>query len=65
MKELQIVGVNINPFTFPKGLGLLRAMADTYLKYEKMGIKVFPLSQYREALDTLKKGEISKAVFKL
>ncbi|CAK9816092.1 Sorbitol dehydrogenase [Anthophora quadrimaculata] len=65
MKELQIVGVNINPFTFPKGLGLLSAMAERYLNYEKLGIKVFSLSQYREALDSLKKGEISKAVFKM
>ncbi|CAK9798242.1 Sorbitol dehydrogenase [Anthophora plagiata] len=65
MKELQIVGVNINPFTFPKGLCLLSAMAERYLNYEKLGIKVFPLSQYREALDSLKKGEISKAVFKM
>ncbi|CAL7951748.1 unnamed protein product [Xylocopa violacea] len=65
MKELTIIGVNINPFSFPKGLGLLQAMADKYLSYEKLGIKVFSLSQYREALDALKRGEISKAVFKL
>ncbi|XP_076754740.1 sorbitol dehydrogenase [Xylocopa sonorina] len=65
MKELTIIGVNINPFSFPKGLGLLHAMADKYLNYEKLGIKVFSLSQYREALDALKRGEISKAVFKL
>ncbi|KAK9302531.1 hypothetical protein QLX08_005511 [Tetragonisca angustula] len=64
-KELTILGVNINPFSFPRGLGLLHAMADRYLNYDKLGIKVFSLSQYREALDNLKKGEISKAVFKL
>lgn len=65
MKELTIVGVNINPFTFPKGLALLTAMADKYLDYQKLGIQMFTLSQYREALDMLKKGQISKAVFKL
>ncbi|XP_043595426.1 D-altritol 5-dehydrogenase-like [Bombus pyrosoma] len=65
LKELTVLGVNINPFSFPKGLGLLRAMADRYLNYDNLGIKVFSLSQYREALDSLKKGEISKAVFKL
>lgn len=59
------MGVNINPFSFPRGLGLLRAMADRYLNYDKLGIKVFSLLQYREALDSLKKGEISKAMFKL
>ncbi|XP_061938947.1 D-altritol 5-dehydrogenase [Apis cerana] len=65
LKELTILGVNINPFSFPRGLGLLRAMADRYLNYDKLGIKVFSLSQYREALEALKRGEISKAVFKL
>lgn len=64
-KELSIVGVNINPFTFPEGLALLKAMASTYLDFNKLGIKVYPLSQYRDALEALKKGEISKAVFKL
>nr|XP_003708243.1 PREDICTED: D-arabinitol dehydrogenase 1-like isoform X1 [Megachile rotundata]XP_012152433.1 PREDICTED: D-arabinitol dehydrogenase 1-like isoform X2 [Megachile rotundata] len=65
MKELNIIGVNINPFTFPKGLALLKAMGDRYLNYEKLGIKVYLLSQYREALEALKRGDISKAVFKL
>nr|XP_033325202.1 D-altritol 5-dehydrogenase-like isoform X1 [Megalopta genalis]XP_033325203.1 D-altritol 5-dehydrogenase-like isoform X2 [Megalopta genalis] len=64
-KELSIIGVNINPFTFPEGLALLRAMSDKYLDFNKLGIKVYALSQYREALQALKTGEISKAVFKL
>ncbi|XP_076277627.1 D-altritol 5-dehydrogenase [Lasioglossum baleicum] len=64
-KELSIVGVNINPFTFPEGLALLKAMANTYLDFNKLGIKVYALSQYREALQALKSGDISKAVFKL
>ena len=65
MKELNIVGVNINPFTFPKGLALLQAMADRYLNYDKLGIKIYPLREYREALVALRQGDISKAVFKL
>ncbi|KMQ87065.1 sorbitol dehydrogenase [Lasius niger] len=64
-KELTIVGVNINPYTFLKGLALLQSMSEKYLDYNKLGIKVFSLSQYKEALDALKKGDISKAVFKL
>jgi len=64
-KELTIVGVNINPYTFTKGLALLQSMLGKYLNYDKLGIKVFSLSQYEEALDMLKRGEISKAVFKL
>lgn len=55
----------INPFTFFKGLALLRAMSDKYIDFDKLGIKLFPLSRYEEALNALKNGQISKAVFKL
>ncbi len=55
----------INPFSFPKGLGLLQAMAETYLDFDKLGIKVYPLAQYEEAFEDLKKGAVSKAVFKM
>ncbi|XP_029668645.1 uncharacterized protein LOC115238736 [Formica exsecta] len=64
-KELTIVGVMVNPYSFLKGLALLQPMSEKYLDYNKLGIKVFSLSQYKEALDALKKGDISKAVFKL
>lgn len=59
------MGVNINPYTFPRGLSLVQAMADRYLSYEKLGIKMYKLSEYEEAVAALKNGEISKAVFKL
>ncbi|XP_015595006.1 D-arabinitol dehydrogenase 1 isoform X2 [Cephus cinctus] len=65
MKELAIVGVNINPYTFLKGISLVEAMSDSYLQYEKLGIKVFKLSQFKLALEALQKGDISKAVFEL
>ncbi|XP_058800801.1 D-altritol 5-dehydrogenase-like isoform X3 [Phymastichus coffea] len=64
-KEIQICSVNINPYTFPKAIGLLQAMNDTYLSFEKLGIGIYKLSQYKEALDALKRGEISKAMFKM
>lgn len=64
-KELTIIGVMVNPYSFLKGLALLQPMSEKYLDYNKLGIKIFSLSQYKEALDALKKGEISKAVFKL
>ncbi|XP_046423852.1 D-arabinitol dehydrogenase 1-like [Neodiprion virginianus] len=63
-RELAIVGVNINPFTFPKALSLITAMTDTYLDYEKLGIGVYSLKQYQEALTALRNGDISKVVFK-
>lgn len=64
-KELSIIGVIINPYSFSKGLALVQSMSEEYLDYNKLGIKIFSLSQYKEALDALKKGDISKAVFKL
>lgn len=65
MKELKIYGVNINPFSFPKSLGLLEAMGERYLNYDNLGIKEFALKDYQEAIEYLKKGTIAKAVFKV
>lgn len=62
-KELTIVGVNVNPFSFPKAMALVAAMSDSYLDFEKLGIGLFKLSQYQEALSALKNGEITKAIF--
>jgi 2-desacetyl-2-hydroxyethyl bacteriochlorophyllide A dehydrogenase len=64
MKELKVLGVNINPFMFPKALELLHAMGDRYLDYSKLGIRVFKLTEFKDALQALRNGEISKAVFK-
>ncbi|KAK5638222.1 hypothetical protein RI129_012517 [Pyrocoelia pectoralis] len=64
-KEIRIVGVNINPFSFPKSLGFLESLSDRYLQFEKLGVKTFPLKDYKEALEALKKRAIAKAVFKL
>lgn len=63
-KELKIMGVNINPYTFSQGISLVQAMGTKYLSFEKLGIKTFKLSEYREAMAALKSGEISKAIFK-
>ncbi|CAG4948972.1 unnamed protein product [Parnassius apollo] len=64
-KELTIIGVKINPFSFPKAIGWLKAMGSRYLDYDKLGVKTFKLSQYQEALNDLKAGAISKAIFKV
>ncbi|RZB38966.1 ADH N, Methyltransf 26 and/or Shikimate DH domain containing protein [Asbolus verrucosus] len=64
-KEIKIFGVNINPFTFPKAMGLLGAMGNRYMNFNNLGIKLFPLNQYSDAIDQLKKGSIAKAVFKM
>ncbi|XP_074026044.1 uncharacterized protein isoform X2 [Leptinotarsa decemlineata] len=64
MNELKIYGVKVNPFSFPKALGLLESMGDRYLNYDCLGIKIFELKDYKVALDQLKKGIILKAMFK-
>ncbi|XP_066593309.1 uncharacterized protein [Prorops nasuta] len=65
MKEIEIIGVNINPHTFPKGISLLQAMSSHYLNFNNLRIKVYQLSQYEEALTALREGDISKAIFKI
>ncbi|XP_022906067.1 uncharacterized protein [Onthophagus taurus] len=63
-KELTIIGVKINPFTFPKALGMLEALNERYLNYENLGIATFKLEEFERALEALKSGVISKATFK-
>ncbi|CAH0761901.1 unnamed protein product [Diatraea saccharalis] len=64
-KELTIIGVKINPYSFPKAIGWLKAMGSRYVDYEKLGVKTYSLSEYKNALGDLKTGSISKALFKI
>ncbi|XP_072948672.1 uncharacterized protein [Epargyreus clarus] len=64
-KELTIIGVKINPFSFPKAIGWLKAMGDRYLDYNKLGVKTYSLAEYQNALNDLKAGNIAKAIFKI
>ncbi|KRT85949.1 hypothetical protein AMK59_1767, partial [Oryctes borbonicus] len=64
-KELTIVSVKINPFTFPKALGLLEALGERCLNYDSLGIKTFRLEEFEQALESLKKGTIAKAMFNI
>ncbi|KAK3932167.1 D-arabitol-phosphate dehydrogenase [Frankliniella fusca] len=63
-KELTVLGNTMNPYTFNKSIGFVSGMKDM-LAYEKLGIGTFKLSQYKEAMEQLKKGTISKAVFEV
>lgn len=64
-RELTIIGVRINPFSFTKSIGLIEAMGTRYISYEKLGIKTFALKDYEEAIKELKGGKIAKAMFDL
>lgn len=61
-KELKLVGSYANPFTFPEAIAVVRDM-EKYLDYEKLGVKTYDLQNYLVALEDLKKGDVSKAVF--
>ena len=64
-KELTILGTKINPFTFPDATNLVANMGSKYIDYEKLGIGVYDLEDYQEALVKLKQGRISKIIFKM
>ena len=65
IKEVTIVGSLINPYTFPKAILLVKDMGEKYLNYDKLGVKTFQLQDYPAALESLKKGDIAKAVFQI
>lgn len=65
LKELTIIGIKINPYTFLNAIGWLKAMGSRYLDYEKLGVKTYALKDYEEALRDLKAGTVSKAMFKI
>ena len=65
-KELTVLGSFINPFCFEDTMVLLQELAKkNYLDYDKLGIKMFNLEQFDEALECIKRGRASKAVFKI
>lgn len=65
MKELKIIGSLINPFTFPRAIQVVQDMAEKYLNYDKIGVQLFKLENYMQALASLRKGQIAKAVFEI
>ncbi|XP_054276162.1 uncharacterized protein LOC128995239 [Macrosteles quadrilineatus] len=64
-KETTIYGVVTNLFSFGNALKLIEAMGSRYLDFDTLGIKIYSLVEYKEAIQTLKKGTISKALFQL
>lgn len=62
-REIRVQGAIINPLTYPRATALAAAMGDRYLELGKLGVELFPLERYEEAMEKLKKGAISKAMF--
>ena len=65
LKELKLVGSHINPHTFPRAVQLVQDLGEKYLNYKKLGVETFKLEDYAEALASLEKGKIAKAVFEI
>ncbi|XP_075214997.1 putative zinc-type alcohol dehydrogenase-like protein YdjJ [Lycorma delicatula] len=65
LKEITVYGVTINPYTYRHAIGLMEAMGARYIDYDRLGIRIYSLKEYQEAFDELKKGGITKAVFKI
>merc|ERR1711973_67233 len=64
-KELTIIGSLINPCTYARAVELASSLGPRYLDYEKLGVAVFDVADYEDAIQQLKKGAIAKAVFKM
>lgn len=62
-KELTIMGSLINPHTYSSAVQLAATLGERYLHYDRLGVAVFPIEEYQEAINQLKKGAIAKAVF--
>ena len=64
-QELTIIGSLINPCTYARAVELASSLGPRYLDYEKLGVAVFDVADYEDAIQQLKKGAIAKAVFKM
>nr|CAH7741202.1 unnamed protein product [Callosobruchus chinensis] len=65
MRELKIFGVNEKCFTFHTAIKLIEEMENRYLDYESLGIQIFPLEAYRDAVEAIKSGSVEKIVFSM
>jgi threonine dehydrogenase-like Zn-dependent dehydrogenase len=62
-KELKILASSSNPFTFTPAIQVIKDMGERYLGFEQLGVRTFQLQEYLAAVETMRSGEISKAVF--
>lgn len=62
-KELKILTSSFNPFIFTPAIQVIKDMGVRYLDFEQLGVRTFQLQEYLAAVETMRSGEISKAVF--
>ena len=59
------MGTQIQPYTYPRSIDLAKHFGSRYLNLNKLGIGVYQLKDYEHAMEILKRGEISKVMFKI
>ncbi|KAF5281360.1 hypothetical protein FQR65_LT14758 [Abscondita terminalis] len=64
-KETTMIGISASSFKFGKAIAALGMLNKRYLTYERVGIKMYPLRCYKEAVDHVRKGSVIKAVFRM
>ena len=62
-KEIKIVSSFLNRFSYARTVQLVHNIFDRYLDFKHLDVGEFSLHDYEAALESLRKGEISKAVF--
>ncbi|KAF5302963.1 hypothetical protein FQA39_LY10141 [Lamprigera yunnana] len=64
-KDASVIGVSTSIFTYTKAIAALELLNRRYLDYNILGIKVYPLRHYKEALDHMRRESVIKAVFRM
>ena len=62
-KELRIVSSFLNRFSYARTVNLVHHMSERYLDFKQLDVESYSLHDYEAALDALRNGRISKAVF--
>jgi len=62
-KEVKVVTSYLNRYTFPRTIKLVHDMSERYLDWNVLDVRAFQIHDYEAAFASLRKGEISKAVF--
>ncbi|NOX90219.1 MAG: zinc-dependent alcohol dehydrogenase family protein [Calditrichaeota bacterium] len=61
-KEWKLIGSFINPFTFPRAVSWLNRFS---IDWSGLGVEFFALSDYRQALQSVRQKRISKGIFRI
>lgn len=64
-KGIKIVSSHLSRFSFTRTIHLVHTMSNRYLDFKSLNVGVYNLQDYEAAINSLRKGLISKAVFEL